>query len=186
MANLLNIGMNTGPQQPEKPEGFLGTIDKLAGAIAPIVEAAAAFKYGYQTGLPLPGASSPRMAGDALMFQVLQDMRQRNEAAAERAREEREEARKTDLRTKILTEAYRNKEISLEDLMRNLGAGEITGLAVEKPTAVVPEQESPKPEQPGSALDRSSVAPPAQPSENPKPRQRYGIEAIPEHLRGVY
>ena len=180
MANLLNIGMNTGPQQPEKPEGFLSTVGKVAGVVAPILEAAAAFKRGYQTGLPLPGASSPRMAGDAFMLQVLQDMRQRNEAAAERARGEREEARKSDLRTKVLMEAYRNKEISLEDLMKNLGAGELTSVAVEKPTSVIPE-EKPAEEAPNPPLERTSV----EPSQSSKPRLRYGRDAIPEEYRGV-
>jgi hypothetical protein len=185
MANLLNIGMNTGPQQPEKPEGFLSTVGKVAGVVAPILEAAAAFKRGYQSGLPLPGASSPRMAGDAFMLQVLQDMRQRNEAAAERSRGEREEARKSDLRTKVLMEAYRNKEISLEDLMKNLGAGELTSIAVKKPTSVIseekPAEEKPAEEAPNPPLERTSVEPP----ETPKPSLRYGREAIPPEYRGV-
>jgi hypothetical protein len=64
--------------------------------------------------------------------------------------------------------------------MRHLGAGDLTSVAVEKPTAVIPEE---KPaEAAPSTLERSSVESP----ETPRSRQRYGLEAIPEEYRNVF
>ena len=77
------------------------------------------------------------MAGQEFMFRVLEDMRNRNEAASEQARIDRENARKDSLKSQILIKAYENKEISLEDLMRQLGTGEL------EPAAKLPSQAAP-------------------------------------------
>ena len=108
--------------------GFLGGLNRFAGAIAPIVEAAAAFKQGYQTGFPLPGRSpgDTRMGGDRFIFQVLEDMRQRNEAAADRARSDREAARKEEARNQVILEGIKAGKIDPKEALKILG-GELTG-----------------------------------------------------------
>ena len=126
------IAMGTEPQvspAPQGGDGFLAGLERFAGAINPIVEAAVAFKRGYDTGLPLPGRfGGNRMAGQEFIFQALEDMRARNELASEEARRERETARQQDLKTQVLLKAYENKEISLQDLMKGIESGDLSGL----------------------------------------------------------
>lgn len=110
--------------------GFLEGLDRFAGTLLPFANAALAFKRGYDTGLPLPGAygGNNRMAGQELMFTVLQDMRERNERAAEQARMDREDARERDLRNQILLKAYEKKEVTLDQLLRGIESGDLGAL----------------------------------------------------------
>lgn len=131
------VAMGTEPQVTATPQGgggFLAGLERFAGAINPIVEAAVAFKRGYDTGLPLPGRfGGNRMAGQEFIFQALEDMRARNERASQEARRERETARQRDLKTQVLLKAYEDKEISLQDLIKGIESGDLGGLgSVEK------------------------------------------------------
>lgn len=111
--------------EPRQGGGFLSGLNELAGNLAPLVEAAVAFKRGYQ-GYPLPGrgVDDSRMAGDRLIFQVLEDMRTRNEAAEERAREERERARQSGMREKLILAGVEKGDISLSDALKALESGQ--------------------------------------------------------------
>ena len=104
--------------------GFLKTINDVAGALLPFVDAALSFKAGYQ-GLPLPGRNptDPRMGGDKLIFQVYQDMLARNEQEAERARQEREVASQRDLERQIILEGVRSDKIPFEEALKALKTG---------------------------------------------------------------
>jgi hypothetical protein len=128
-------------QSSPRNGGFWAGLDRLAGAILPIVEAANAFKQGYQTGYPLPGreVGDNRMAGDRFIFQVLEDMRQRNESAAERARTDRETARKEEARNQLILAGVESGKIDIKDALKILG-GEVTkapnpqaGVGLEQP-----------------------------------------------------
>ncbi len=116
--------------------GFWSAIDRFAGAINPIVEAAVAFKQGYQTGLPLPGRgpNDSRMAGDTFIFKILEDMRARNEASAERARMEREESRKAEARNQLILAGVESGKIDIKDALKILGGGLETLPGVETPS----------------------------------------------------
>ena len=118
--------------------GFLSKIDEIAGVLAPIVEAAAAFKRGYE-GYPLPGRveGDARMAGDRFVFQVLEDMRARNELAEERARMEREESRKSDMQQRLLLAGVQKGDITLADALKALQSGQFE---VAKPEDRLPTQ----------------------------------------------
>jgi hypothetical protein len=120
---------------PRQGGGFLEGLDRVAGALLPFANAALAFKRGYDTGLPLPGSygGNNRMAGQELMFTVLQDMRERNERAAEQARSDREAARERDLRNQILLKAYEKKEVTLDQLLRGIESGDLGSLATPEP-----------------------------------------------------
>lgn len=111
--------------EPDRGLGFLGTLNEIAGNLAPLVEAAVAFKRGYQ-GYPLPGreVSDPRMAGDRFIFKVLEDMRARNEASEERARQEREEARQSGMREKLILAGVQKGDISLSDALKAIQSGQ--------------------------------------------------------------
>lgn len=114
------------PTQPaQRSGGFWEGLNRVAGAIAPIAEAAAAFKRGYQGGFPLPGRSpnDSRMAGDRFIFQILEDMRQRNEAAAERARADRQSSRQEDARTKVILAGIESGQIDPKEALKILGGG---------------------------------------------------------------
>lgn len=105
--------------------GFLSKVNEIAGVLAPIVEAAVAFKRGYQ-GYPLPGRDEgdARMAGDRFVFQVLEDMRARNEMAEERARAEREETRRSDMQQRLLLAGVQKGDITLADALKALETGQ--------------------------------------------------------------
>jgi hypothetical protein len=126
-----SVSMGTEPtvsySAPQQGGGFWAGLDRLAGAILPVVEAANAFKQGYQTGYPLPGRGTQdsRMAGDRFIFQVLEDMRQRNESSAERAREEREAARKEETRNQLILAGVESGKIDIKDALKILG-GDLT------------------------------------------------------------
>lgn len=124
----LGIAIGTQPQAAAPQRGgFWGGLDRLAGGLLPIVEAAAAFKRGYQTGLPLPGQyGEPRMAGQDLMFRVLEDMRARNEAAAERARDERLAAEERGFKQQILMQGVEQGKISYADALKALKSEDFT------------------------------------------------------------
>jgi hypothetical protein len=171
--------------------GFLAGLERFAGTIAPFVEAAVAFKRGYDTGMPVatPGRfGGSRMGGQELIFQVLEDMRERNEAAARQARSERESIRQKDIANQVLLRLHENKEISTEDLIKGLQTGD---LSVIKPTAKLPTQTpdpakapaAPKPpaEQPASP---AASSPAATRVSDPASRILYGNEAINPDFRG--
>ena len=117
-----------GSSTQSRSGGFWEGLNRAAGSIAPIIEAAAAFKRGYQGGYPLPGrgVGDSRMAGDRFIFQVLEDMRQRNEAAAQRARVDREAARTEEARNQVILEGIRAGKIDPKEALKILG-GEMTG-----------------------------------------------------------
>jgi len=142
------VAMGTEPQAAPTPQGgggFLAGLERFAGAINPIVEAAVAFKRGYDTGLPLPGRfGGNRMAGQELIFQALEDMRARNERASDEDRRERKTARQRDLKAQVLLMAYENKEISLEDLMKGIESGNFADLGSTEKLPSQEELEAPK------------------------------------------
>lgn len=132
------VSMESSAPQGSSGPGFLGTINEIAGKLAPIVEAAVAFKQGYQ-GYPLPGrdASDPRMAGDRFIFQVLEDMRARNEESEERARMERESARESDMRQRLILAGVEKGDISWKEALEALKTG---GIEYMKPQDRLPSQ----------------------------------------------
>lgn len=101
--------------------GFLKTINDIAGALLPIAETALSFKRGYE-GLPLPGRNpqDSRMAGDALIFKVYEQMMKRNEQEAIQARAEREAASQKDLERQLILEGVRSNKIPFEDALKAL------------------------------------------------------------------
>lgn len=185
------VAMGTEPQATATPQGgggFLAGLERFAGAINPIVDAAVAFKRGYDTGLPLPGRfGGNRMAGQEFIFQALEDMRARNERASEEASREREVARKQDLKTQILLKAYENKEISLQDLMQSIESGD---LALPEASEKLPSQEpvtTSNPETkpaPTPSVPAVSESPADTRTSAGRPTVRYGNEAISPDFRG--
>lgn len=105
--------------------GFLRTINDIAGALLPIAETALAFKRGYQ-GFPLPGrgAQDSRMAGDALIFKVYEQMMKRNEQEAAQARADREAASQKDLERQLILEGVRSDKIPFEEALKALKTGQ--------------------------------------------------------------
>lgn len=101
--------------------GFFGTINKVASALQPFLDAAVAFKRGYQ-GFPLPGRNpdSFRMGGDALIFKVYEDMLKRNERESELARQEREKTRAADLQERLILEGVKKGDISWKDALEEI------------------------------------------------------------------
>lgn len=125
--DLSDVAMGTAPATQSQPQGggFLAGLERFAGAVLPIAEAAVAFQQGRKGQLPLPGRSPNQrpLAGQLFMYKVLEDMRARSDAAAERARSDRERARQQDLQNQILLKAYENKELSLDEVMRRIQGG---------------------------------------------------------------
>lgn len=105
--------------------GFVKTINDIAGALLPLAEVALSFKRGYQ-GLPLPGrnAQDSRMAGDALIFKVYEQMMKRNEQEAAQARQDREAASQKDLERQLILEGVRSNKIPFEDALKALKTGQ--------------------------------------------------------------
>lgn len=105
--------------------GILGTINDIAGALLPIAQTALSFKRGYE-GLPLPGRSAQdsRMAGDALIFKVYEQMMKRNEEEAAQARADREAASQKDLERQLILEGVRSNKIPFEDALKALKTGQ--------------------------------------------------------------
>lgn len=112
-------------QSEPRGGGFLKTINDIAGALLPIAETALAFKRGYQ-GFPLPGRNpqDSRMAGDALIFKVYEQMMQRNEREAAQARADREAASQKDLERQIILEGVRSNKIPFEEALKALKTGQ--------------------------------------------------------------
>ena len=137
-ARAYGVSMGSEPVQADSNLGFLGRLNDIAGKLAPIVEAAVAFKQGYQ-GYPLPGrgVDDPRMAGDRFIFQVLEDMRLRNEKSEERARQEREDARQSDMRQRLILAGVEKGDISLSDALKAIQTGQFDFL---KPEDKLPSQ----------------------------------------------
>lgn len=103
--------------------GFFRVLDDISSKLAPFVEAAVAFKQGYQ-GYPLPGRgmNDSRMAGDRFIYEVLQDMQQRNEKASEQSRRDREVARQEDMRNQLILKGVEKGEITLADALKAIEA----------------------------------------------------------------
>jgi hypothetical protein len=101
--------------------GFLKTVNDIAGALLPILDVARSFKAGYQ-GLPLPGRNpdDARMAGDRFMFEIYQNMLERNERESERAREERKAAGEEDFRRQLILKGVEKGEIPLDKALEAL------------------------------------------------------------------
>lgn len=118
-------GVSMGSEPRGGGGGFLRTINDIAGALLPIAEAALSFKRGYQ-GLPLPGRNpgDSRMGGDRMIFEVYQQMLDRNEKEAERARADREAASQKDFRRQLILEAVRSNKMPYEDALKALQTGQ--------------------------------------------------------------
>ena len=118
------VSMESAAPQGGSGGDFFSKINDIAGKLAPFVEAAVAFKRGYQ-GYPLPGrgVDDSRMAGDRLIFEVLENMRTRNEQAEERARQERESARKSGMREKLILAGVEKGLYSIEDALKAIEGG---------------------------------------------------------------
>jgi hypothetical protein len=114
-------GISAASEPTSRGGGFLKTINDIAGALLPILDVARSFKAGYQ-GLPLPGRSSDdsRMAGDRFMFEIYQNMLQRNEQEAQRAREERKSAGEEDFRRQLILKGVEKGDISLDKALKAL------------------------------------------------------------------
>lgn len=111
--------------EPRGGGGFLKTINDIAGALLPVAEVALSFKRGYQ-GLPLPGRNpqDSRMAGDALIFKVYEQMMKRNEEEAAQARADRQVASEKDLQRQLILEGVRSNKIPFEDALKALKTGQ--------------------------------------------------------------
>ena len=118
-------GVSLGSEPRGSGGGFLKTINDIAGALLPVAEVALSFKRGYQ-GLPLPGRNpqDSRMAGDALIFKVYEQMMKRNEQEAAQARADREAASEKDLQRQLILEGVRSNKIPFEDALKALKTGQ--------------------------------------------------------------
>ena len=127
-------------QSTPRGGGFLKTVNDIAGALLPIAETALSFKRGYE-GLPLPGRSpqDSRMAGDALIFKVYEEMTKRNEQEAAQARQDREAASQKDLERQIILEGVRSNKIPFEEALKALKTGEFE-FGTPAPTEQLPSQ----------------------------------------------
>jgi hypothetical protein len=119
---------------------FLRTINDIAGALLPLADVALSFKRGYE-GFPLPGrgAQDARMAGDALIFKVYEQMMKRNEQEAIQARQDREAANQKDLERQIILEGVRSNKIPFEDALKALKTGQYE-FGAPAPTEPLPSQ----------------------------------------------
>jgi hypothetical protein len=120
--------------------GILRTINDIAGALLPIANVALSFKRGYE-GFPLPGrgAQDARMAGDALIFKVYEQMMKRNEQEAIQARQDREAANQKDLERQIILEGVRSDKIPFADALKALKTGQYE-FGAPAPTEPLPSQ----------------------------------------------
>lgn len=120
-----------------KSGGFLGGLGEVISKLTPLVEAAVAFRRGYQTG-QVPG--NYRLAGAEPIAAVYADMRRRNEEAAQQARTDRENVRKENLRQQLIMAAMRSGKVSLQDALQALETGD---LSVLKNPEALPSQQTP-------------------------------------------
>ena len=118
-------GVSMGSEPRGNGGGFLKTINDIAGALLPIAEVALSFKRGYE-GLPLPGRDpqDSRMAGDALIFKVYEQMMKRNEQETIQARQDREAANQKDLERQLILEGVRSDKIPFEAALKALKTGQ--------------------------------------------------------------
>lgn len=121
-----SYGVSAGSTPASGGGGFLKTVNDIAGALLPILDVARSFKAGYQ-GLPLPGRGpeDSRMAGDRFMFEIYQNMLERNEREAERARGERKIAGDEDFRRQLILKGVEKGDISLDKALEALKGGKI-------------------------------------------------------------
>lgn len=117
-------GFSAGTEPASSGGGLLGAIDKVAGLIAPILERAVAYKRGGFPGYNFPGREGGSRMGGDYFIQYLDQMRQRNEMEAERARQEREAARKSDMRQQIILEGLKAGKFTYEDALKALESDE--------------------------------------------------------------
>ena len=133
-------GVSMGSEPRGNGGGFLKTINDIAGALLPIAEVALSFKRGYE-GLPLPGRDSEdsRMAGDALIFKVYEQMMKRNEQDTIQARQDREATSQKDLERQLILEGVRSNKIPFEAALKALKTGQFD-LGTPAATGTLPSQ----------------------------------------------
>lgn len=110
--------VGTEPAPGSSSGGFLAGLNQVAGVLADIVEGFQRGRRGYAT---TPDAG--RMGGNRFMSMIMQQLessRARNEAAAERARQERKESQKKGFEQQILLEGVRQGKISYEEALNRL------------------------------------------------------------------
>ena len=115
-----------------KEQSFIQKLDDIAGKILPYVEAAAAFKRGYQGGGTSRKASSRYQD---MILQQLEESRMRNEAAVRKAEveaQERDQRRRTD---KVVDLLRKNDRISDQQLVDYYTKGVVPSL--ERPELVL-------------------------------------------------
>lgn len=132
------VAMGTEPAAaPIAPRGggFLAGLNQVAGVLADIAEGFQRGRSGYMT------SGATRMGGDRYMEMIMQQLeasRARNEAAAERAREERKESQKRGFEQQILLEGVKQGKISYEDALNRLKSfGALTGEETVTPPSAV-------------------------------------------------
>ena len=115
-----------------KEQSFIQKLDDIAGKILPYVEAAAAFKRGYQGGGTSRKASSRYQD---MILQQLEESRMRNEAAVRKAEveaQERDKRRRTD---KVVDLLRKNDRISDQQLVDYYTKGVVP--SIERPELVL-------------------------------------------------
>ncbi len=115
-----------------KEQSFIQKLDDIAGKILPYVEAAAAFKRGYQGGGTSRKASSRYQD---MILQQLEESRMRNEAAVRKAEveaQERDQRRRTD---KVVDLLRKNDRISDQQLVDYYTKGVVP--SIERPELVL-------------------------------------------------
>tara|TARA_Y100000004_G_scaffold97083_1_gene108616 strand:+ start:240 stop:749 length:510 start_codon:yes stop_codon:yes gene_type:complete len=115
-----------------KEQSFIQKLDDIAGKILPYVEAAAAFKRGYQ------GGGTSRKASSRYQDMILQELersRMRNEAAVRKAEaqtQERDQRRRTD---KVVDSLRESKRITDQQYLDYYNDGIIP--SIERPELVL-------------------------------------------------
>ena len=115
-----------------KEQSFIQKLDDIAGKILPYVEAAAAFKRGYQGGGTSRKASSRYQD---MILRQLEESRMRNEAAVRKAEveaQERDQRRRTD---KVVDLLRKNDRISDQQLVDYYTKGVVP--SIERPELVL-------------------------------------------------
>jgi len=115
-----------------KEQSFIQKLDDIAGKILPYVEAAAAFKRGYQGGGTSRKASSRYQD---MILQQLEESRMRNEAAVRKAEveaQERDQRRRTD---KVVDSLRESKRITDQQFLDYYNNGIIP--SIERPELVL-------------------------------------------------
>ena len=105
-----------------KEQSFIQKLDDIAGKILPYVEAAAAFKRGYQGGGNSRKASSRYQD---MILQQLEESRMRNEAAVRKAEVEAQERDKQRRSDKVVELLYLDKKLTKQQLLDYYNEGKM-------------------------------------------------------------